>query len=181
MYPFLLSASLIANFADSLFGPLYAVYVQGIGGDILDVGNTIALYSIATGVLIIVFGKLSDHGNKSLFATIGLLLSTVGTLGYLAVKTPFHLYLLQILFAVSTAFLYAPFSALFAEHVEKKNSGLQWALEGGGGKILSGLGLLLGTYLAYRFGFVTVFLIIATFQTGATLLLFRVYLKTKRT
>jgi MFS family permease len=78
MYFYLLTSSLVANFADSLFGPLYAIYVQNIGGDILDVGNTMALYSIMTGVLIILFGKLSDHGRKELYATLGFALSAMG-------------------------------------------------------------------------------------------------------
>jgi MFS family permease len=173
MYFYLLASSLIANFADSLFGPLYAVYVQNIGGDILDVGNTMALYSIMTGILIILFGKLSDHGRKELYATMGFALSAVGTLGYVIIATPLQLYFLQIVFAISTALLSAPFSALFAEHIEKSKAGLLWALEGGGSKIIFGIGLLLGTFITYRFGFVTVFVIVFLFQTCATLILAR--------
>jgi MFS family permease len=173
MYFYLLTSSLVANFADSLFGPLYAIYVQNIGGDILDVGNTMALYSIMTGVLIILFGKLSDHGRKELYATLGFALSAMGTLGYVIVKTPFQLYLLQIIFAVSTALLTAPFSALFAEHIDKSKAGLLWALEGGGSKIIFGLGLLLGTYITYRFGFVTVFVVVFILQACSAFILGR--------
>ncbi|KKS28227.1 MAG: Inner membrane transport protein ydhC [Parcubacteria group bacterium GW2011_GWA2_43_11] len=182
MYFYLLVATLIANFADSLFGPLYAIYVQNIGGDILDVGNTMALSSIATGFLIIVFGKLSDHGRKELYVTLGLSISALGTLGYIFISTPFQLYLLQLVFALSTALLSAPFSALFAEHIDKNKAGLLWALEGGGSKIIFGLGLLLGTFITYRFGFVTVFIIVFSFQICAALLLGRtLFLPQKKT
>lgn len=178
MYLYLLLASLVANFADSLFGPLYAVYVQGIGGDLLDVGNTMALYSVATGILIIMVGKLSDRWSKASITTIGFGLSALGTLGYLVIQTPLHLYLLQLIFAVSTALLSAPLSALFAEHINKQKAGLLWALEGGGGKILFGIGMLIGTSLTYHFGFTAVFIIIFLFQVCATLLQLRVYIGT---
>ncbi len=180
MYKYLLSASLIANFADSLFGPLYVVFVQEIGGDIFDVGNTVALYSIATGILIILFGKLSDHYSKRLSVTIGLGLSSLGTLGYIIITTPLHLYLLQVLFALSTAFLTAPYSALLAEYIDKKKAGIMWALEGGGSKILFGLGLMLGTYITYNFGFITVFSIIFIFQACSTVILGRMYVVSRQ-
>lgn len=169
MYHYLLAASLIATFADSLFGPLYAVYVQGIGGDILDVGNTVALYSIATGILMLIAGKLADRWSKELLTTIGFAVSAVGTLCYLFIQTPMQLYMLQIVFAVSTALLSAPLSALFAQYIQKEKAGLLWALEGGGGKIVSGVGLLLGTFLTHTFGFATVFVIIFVLQLCATL------------
>lgn len=176
MYIYLLLASLIANFADSLFGPLYAVYVENIGGGILDVGNSIALYTISTGVLIIVFGKVSDYMSKELLATLGFALGSVGTLCYLIIQTPAQLYALQMLFAISTALLSAPLTALFARHINIEKSGLMWALEGGGGKIFAGLGLLLGTYITYKFGFTKTFLIIFALQICATLFQFKVFL-----
>ena len=179
MYLYLLSSSLIANFADSLFGPLYAVYVAEIGGSLLDVGNSMALYSIVTGVLIIFFGKLSDHYSKEFFATVGLLLSALGNLGYLFVTTPLHLYILQVLFAISTALLTAPFTALMAEHISKKQAGLMWALEGGGSRILFGIGLMFGTYLTYQFGFSTVFVLMFSLQIISTIILGRMYLLSK--
>jgi len=178
MYPYLLAASLVANFADSLFGPLYAVYVQNIGGDILDVGSTIALYSIATGLLIILVGKFADRLSKELLTTIGFALGALGTLCYLVIDTPLELYVLQILFAVSTALLSAPLTALFAKNIDEKKAGLLWALEGGGNKMLLGFGLLIGTFVTYRFGFATVFIIIFLFQVCAAMLQGRVYMLT---
>lgn len=180
MYFYLLAASLVANFADSLFGPLYAIYVEGIGGDMLDVGNTMALYSIVTGVLIIIAGKLADEWNKELMTVIGFALSALGTCGYLVIETPMHLYILQFVFALSTALLSAPLSALFAQHINKKKAGLLWALDDGGGKILCGGGLLLGTFITYHFGFATIFVIILIFQIIATLLQTRVYMLSRK-
>ena len=117
-----------------------------------------------------------------MYVTLGLSISALGTLGYIFISTPFQLYLLQLVFALSTALLSAPFSALFAEHIDKNKAGLLWALEGGGSKIIFGLGLLLGTFITYRFGFVTVFIIVFSFQICAALLLGRtLFLPQKKT
>lgn len=168
-YKLLLFSSLVATFADSLFGPLYAIYVEGIGGGLLDVGNTIALYSVVTGVFIIVIGKISDRTNKMLLTTAGFALSALGTLAYLIIRTPSELYALQVVFALSTALLSAPLSALFAQHITKGREGFLWALEGGGGKVLFGVGVAIGTFTAHAFGFIAVFLIIACLQACAAI------------
>jgi MFS family permease len=180
MYIYLLGASLLANFADSLFGPLYAVYVQNIGGGVLDIGNSIAIYSITTGVLIIMFGKISDFLSKELLIVFGFALGAVGTLSYLVIETPTQLYLLQILFALSTALISAPFQAIFARHIDTEKSGLMWALQGGGSKILAGIGILIGTFITYRYGFTLMFLIVFSLQICATTLLINVFLNSRR-
>ena len=179
MYIYLLGASLLANFADSLFGPLYAVYVQNIGGGVLDIGNSIAIYSITTGVLIIVFGKISDFLSKELLIVLGFALGALGTLSYLIIQTPTQLYLLQIFFALSTALISAPFQAIFAQHINAEKSGLMWALQGGGSKILAGIGILIGTFITYRYGFTAMFLIVFSLQICATLLLTKVFLNSR--
>lgn len=180
-YKFLLFSSLIATFADSLFGPLYAIYVQGIGGDLLDVGNSIAVYSIATGVLIIVTGKISDKINKALLTTAGFTISAFATLAYLVIKTPVELYILQLVFALSTALLSAPFSALFAQHIKEEQAGLMWAFDAGGGKILTGIGISIGTFITHAFGFVAVFFAIFFLQACAAISQVVLYVKSEKT
>lgn len=180
-YKFLLFSSLIATFADSLFGPLYAIYVQGIGGNLLDVGNSIALYSVATGILIILAGKISDKINKALLTTAGFTISAFATLAYLVIKTPLELYLLQIVFALSTALLSAPFSALFAQHIKEEQAGLMWAFDAGGGKILTGVGISIGTFVTHAFGFMAVFFAIFFLQICAAVSQAMLYLKSKKT
>ena len=63
-YKILLLAGLITNFGGNLIGPFYAVFVQKIGGSILDIGYTTTIFSIASGILMILMGKISDKLNK---------------------------------------------------------------------------------------------------------------------
>jgi MFS family permease len=167
-YKILLIASLVANFADNLIGSFYAIFVQKIGGDILDIGYTTAFYLIATGFLIIFVGKISDKINKELITIAGYLLGALGSLGYLFVSHPWQLFGLQIIFALGAACLSAPLSALFSKFIDKKQEGLQWALEGGGSKIVVGLSVLVGTALVKFFGFQTLFITMFILQLVAT-------------
>ena len=164
-YKILLITSLLTNFADSLIGSFYAIFVQKmIGASILYIGYTTTVYSIATGILIILVGKISDKLNKKIVTVCGFLLFAVGNFGYLVITKPYQLFILQIIFALATACLSAPLTALFATFIQKGNEGLQWALDSGGSKIVVGLSVLTGTFIINYFGFRILFVIIGTLQ-----------------
>ena len=54
----LLFASGLWFFGEGLLGPLFAVFSQKIGGDILDITWAWSVYLILSGTLYIVFGRL---------------------------------------------------------------------------------------------------------------------------
>ena len=56
----LLLASCCWFFGEGLLGPLFAVYAEKVGGDLLDITGAWATFLITSGVLYIVFGKLMD-------------------------------------------------------------------------------------------------------------------------
>ena len=163
-YKILLATSLLSGFADNLIGSFYAVFVQKIGGSILDIGYSITLYSILTGVLIILIGKVSDKINPKTITVLGFIIFAVGNFGYLFISKPYQLFILQIIFALGTACLSAPLSALFARYIQKEKAGLQWALDSGGQKIIIGLSVLIGTFIVSNFGFKVLFITMGTIQ-----------------
>lgn len=178
-YKILLFSSLIANFADNLIGPFYAIFVQKIGGDILDMGYSIGFYSIATGLLIIFVGKISDKIHKELITVIGYLLFALGSIGYLFIAHPWQLFGLQVIFATGTACLSAPLSALFSKFINKQQEGFQWALEGSGSKIVVGLSVLAGTLLVNFVGFPTLFISMFVLQLVAAFIQAKLYRREK--
>lgn len=178
-YKLLLIASYFANFGDNLIGPFYAVFVQKIGGTIADIGYTVTIFSIATGVLMIAVGKFSDKFNKELITVWGYALYAMGSVGYLIVTTPKQLFILQIIFAFGTAFLAAPLSSLFAKFIQKEKEGLQWGLEGGGSRIIVGCAVFSGTLVVKYFGFTALFFVMFLIQIVATGIQTRLYIKSK--
>lgn len=169
-YKLLLTTSLLANFGDNLIGPFYAVFVQNIGGSILDIGYTVTVFSVATGLLIIGIGRLSDRLNRELITVLGYALYAIGSLGYLVISTTWQLFALQLVFALGAACLAAPLAALFADAIQKEHAGMQWGLEGGGSRIVVGVAVLIGTLIVHYFGFHTLFVSMFVIQLLAALL-----------
>lgn len=166
-YKILLIAGFLCNFADNLIGPFYAVFVQNIGGGILTIGYSHALSMVATGVLIIIFGRLSDAWSKEWMTIIGYSLYALGALSYLFVSHPWQLFVLSIVFAIGTACSASPLQALMAHAVSKKQEGLQWALSGGGTQIILGFSVLSGALIVKYSGFTTLFVIMFILQLAA--------------
>jgi MFS family permease len=117
-----------------------------------------------TGLLIILVGKVSDKLNKKMVTVCGFLFFAIGNFGYLAITHPYQLFILQIIFALGSACLAAPLSALFAAFIQKEKEGLQWALGSGGTKIVVGLSVLIGTLIVSNFGFKVLFILMGTIQ-----------------
>ncbi len=168
-YKILLLAGFLCNFAENLVGPFYAVFVQKIGGSISIIGYSTTLYMIVSGILIILVGKLSDSLNKEWVTVCGYALFAVNALGYIFISHPWQLFILQVIAALATACLASPLTALMAHNIDKKNEGLEWALGGGGNKIVTGLAVLAGTFLVKYFGFIILFITISIINMVAML------------
>ena len=60
----LLLGAWVWYFGAGLFGPLYAVFAERIGGDILEITGAYSLFLIVVGVMSIYIGRISDHHSK---------------------------------------------------------------------------------------------------------------------
>jgi MFS family permease len=167
-YKILLTASLLSGFADSLIGSFYAIFVQKIGGSILEIGYSMTIFSISAGILIILVGKISDKISKKYITVCGYLLFALGNFGFLFIKHPYQLFILQIVFALGVACLSGPMSSLFSQYIQKKNDGFQWSLGSGSSRIVTGLSVLTGTFILKYTGFKTLFLIMGILGLVAT-------------
>ena len=65
--------------ATQMLGPIYAIFVKEIGGDILEAGTAWAIFMIVSGVGLYITGKLEDKIKKDkLFIVIGTALTSLG-------------------------------------------------------------------------------------------------------
>jgi len=178
-YKVLFAASLLANFGDNLIGPFYAVFVERIGGTILQIGYTAAVFSFASGLLVVAVGRVSDILRKETISVLGYGLYALGSLGYLVISRPWQLFALQIIFALGTACLMGPLSALFARYIESDRTGFQWGLQSGGDKVVVGLAVLMGTVVVCFCGFRPLFLLMFAIQVVALIVQARLCLPSK--
>lgn len=164
----LIGASIFFNFSAGLFGPIYAIFVQEIGGDILTASNAWAVYSIVIGALLLITGRLEDHLNRRKMVILGYFLSTVGTAGYLFVRQPLDLFIVQIILGVSAAINNPAWSAIFSTSLDKHCESSEWAEWEGIIRIDLGIAAFLGGIIVVAFGFRTLFILMTIISACST-------------
>lgn len=177
----LLLGSYVWYFGEGLLGPLYAVFAQKIGGDILDLTAAYSMFLIVTGVLSIFVGKLADKRPKgSLMSHLmiaGYGLNALATFGYIFVDNPTKLFVVQFVLGISTALATPTWEALFTLNTDKKKLGEQWGFSDGGPKIITGISIILGGLLITFSSFTVLFLLMGIIQLIATVIQYLIYLK----
>ena len=79
-----------------MLGPLFAIFSEKVGGDILDITWAWATYLVITGVFYIIVGRLLNNKEiKVKVMVFGYSLNALLTFGYLLVDSPFKLFLVQ--------------------------------------------------------------------------------------
>ncbi len=171
----LLISSFFINLSAGLFGPLYAVFVEEIGGNLLTAGGAYASFSIASGVLIFILGKWEDKVKHQENILIwGRLLTLIAIIGYLFVQSPVHLFTVQIMLGIAVAFETPSFDSLYSKSLTKGKFASQWGNWEAIYAITIGIAAITGGWIAQEFGFRTLFIamsIIAGISLIVTLLL----------
>ena len=153
---------------EGMFGPLFAVFSERIGGSILDITWAWAIYLIVSGIMIMYIGRLSDKKfDKANLMIAGYALNALATLGYLFVTTQAQFFLIQIILGVAAALAIPTWNALYAEYEDKGVEGGEWGLASGEAKILTGIATILGGLIVTQFSFTALFLIMGLIQVVA--------------
>lgn len=156
----LITTSIFYNIVGGLFGPIYAIFVEKIGGDILTASGAWAVYSIVMGILLLSFGKIEDKVNKRKTVVIGYFFSSIGTTGYLFVSQPWHLFVVQIVLGLGVITNPA-WDALFSVSVSKGKESSEWGLWEGSTRIYAGMAAIIGGFIASTFGFRMLFMLMS--------------------
>ena len=155
---------LIANsffvVAAGMFGPIYAIFVQGVGGDILAAGTAWAIFMIVSGAGILIMGRIQDRIKKDKPAIIaGYALESLAFLGYFFVSNITQLFLVQVLLGLSRVVLTPAYDSFYTRYLEKGKFASQWATWEGTWHLLTGIAALLGAFLVKMFSFKAMFLV----------------------
>ncbi|MBI4101343.1 MAG: MFS transporter [Candidatus Nealsonbacteria bacterium] len=147
--------------AGAMLGPIYAVFVEEVGGDILTAGISFAIFSLVMGTLILVFGKIEDAflKEKELWIALGYFLMAVGFFSYLFVKSPYHLFLVQAILGLGGAIEAPAYSSVYSRHLDHKKSAFQWGAWDAIRNFAAAAGALAGAALTTVYGFNILFII----------------------
>ena len=146
--------------AFGMFGPIYAIYVQKIGGDILAVGAAWAIFMITSGVGILLMGRLQDKiKNDKITIIIGNALTSLAYLGYFFVANVTQLFLVQLLLGISMVIKTPASDSFYTKYLEKEKFASQWAAWESLWYITAGGAAVIGAYLVKMFDFKVLFLV----------------------
>lgn len=116
----ILVSSIFWSLAAGMLGPIYAIFVEGIGGDILTTGSAYAAFAFTSGFLMLLTGKFADSFKKPEYLLmISNFLSFLGTTGYLWVSNTTRLFIVQIVLGASEAIGVPVIDGLFSRYTHE--------------------------------------------------------------
>lgn len=163
----LLSINSIFVIASSLLGPLYAVYIEGIGGSIAVVSGTWSIMLLTTTLAnfaLIRYGdKVREH---EYFLTAGFFLRAITWLGFIYAGSITSIIVLQIILGLGEAVGSTGFDAIMAEHLDKSNHIRDYAVWKTISSLLAAFATLIGGLVVTYYGFSPMFVFMAIVATG---------------
>ncbi len=152
----------IVLIAGGMIGPIYALFVEEIGGDLLSAGFAGGVFALAAGITTLMAGKYADKIKENeLMIVFGYFLMGIGFLLYMFVKSIWSLFLVQALIGFSEA-IYAPvFDAIYSKHLDKNKAGRAWGVYESINYFSLAAGAVIGGLVGKQFGFNILFIIMA--------------------
>lgn len=156
--------------AGATIGPIYALYVEKIGGDLLDASFAGAAFAFSAGITVFVVGKYVDKLKQPEMVMVwGYALIGLGYLLYTFVNSIWFLLAIQLLIGFGEAIYNPPFDALYSRHIEKKHAGKEWGIWESANYFSIAIGAVIGGFIVTNFGFSTLFLLMAFLCFGSVL------------
>ncbi len=177
----LIVSSFFYGLAAGLLGPIYAIYVQEIGGDILTAGYSYAIFTIICGVFILLLGiweNRSKHEEKIIL--LSRVLAVAGFVGYLFVTNPMDLFLVQVVLGISVAFVVPAFDSFYSRHIDKNKETEEWGAWEGVYQISLGISAVIGAVVADYFGFKTLIWLMILFAVFSLVVICFMFIKNKK-
>jgi len=165
----LLVSNNLWSLAEGMFGPLFALFANRVGGSILDVTWAWSGYLIVRGVASILVGKISDRWiSKKSMMVGGFALNALLTFGYLSVSNRWGLLLVESGLGLAAALALPTWSSLFARYSGRTKNGWAWGLATGTDDFVTAVGIILGGLVVSQFSFTGLFVIMGFIQLIAT-------------
>lgn len=155
-YKILVSSYSISTFSEGILLPIYAIFVQKVGGGALEAAGAVATYLILQGVIEIFIHKTDWSKSHRMFLMVGgWLLWLIGIASYLLVFSVPMLFLSQVLTGLGNALANPAFDAELAEHTDKGITEYEYSIFEGMQDIFQGIAALVGGLIVTQLGFST--------------------------
>jgi len=158
----LLFTNALVLIGGAMIGPIYALFVENVGGSLLDASITGGIFALAAGVTTLIAGKYADKMKEDeIIIALGYVALGVGFILYMFVNSIWFLLLVQALIGFSEAFYSPAFDALYSKHITPTKAGREWGAWEALNYFSVFVGALAGGFIVTYFGFNTIFMIMA--------------------
>lgn len=176
-----LGATSFFEFAMGMLGPIYAIYVQNIGGDILAVGTAWSIFMIVSGVGIYFMGQIEDRiKNDRKEIILGYVIMSIGLLGYIFVSNIYQLFVIQVILGISTVISTPAKDSFYTKYLDKGKYDSEWAAWEGSWYTVTGLAALGGAYLVKVYNFQILFVVMFVLSIVGLILIIQLKDKNER-
>jgi len=154
----LLAINSIFVLAGNLLGPLYAVYIKGLGGSIAVVSGTWSIMLLTTTLAnfaLIRYGdKVREH---EYFLILGFIFRVIAWIGFVYAGNLASIIALQIIIGLGEAVGSTGFDAIMAEHLDRSSHIRDYATWKTISNLLAALATFIGGFVVTIYGFSPMF------------------------
>jgi hypothetical protein len=149
-------------FAHYLIGPIFAVFVEGIGNSIINISIAISVALWSNTFFTYIISKYGDKvKEKEYLLMVGYLVRAIVWASYPFVRNFQSLILLQVLIGFGESFGVTSFSSIFAEHLDRGKYIREYGSWHWISNIIAGIATAMGGFIITAFGFSTLFFIMS--------------------
>ncbi|MCA9385382.1 MFS transporter [Candidatus Dojkabacteria bacterium] len=155
----LLATNSLILLAGAMLAPIYALFVEDIGGSLMDASIAGGIFALFAGVTTFISGKISDSFKENeLIIVLGYVIVGIGFLSYLWANSIVALFIIQALIGIGEAIYSPAFDAVYSKHLDTKSAGTQWGAWESMNYFTSAIGAIVGGSIVTIFGFNTLFI-----------------------
>ncbi len=159
--------------AIAMLAPIWAIFIEKIGGHILETGLAVSMLAVTAGIVAIFSGKLSDEvKNDELIVALGYFIIGVGFVLYNFVNNIWLLGFVQIIIGAGIAIYNPAFDSVYSKHLEKHAAGREWGAWESIYYFSQAIGAASGAAIAAFLGFNVLFIAMAVLCFSSALYIY---------
>lgn len=142
----------------AMLAPIYALFVEEVGGSILDAGMAASAFAVAGGVTTLLAGRFTDKVKESeLVVVIGYGVMALAFVSFTFVTNVATLLVVQVIFGIGEAIYSPAFDGVYSKHIRDGKESTAWGVWESMNYFIGAIGAALGAFIASVFGFTALF------------------------
>ena len=169
----LLLACMLSEIASGILGPIYMLLYQRVG-DFSTASISFGIFSLMLAVLEAPFGHLSDKYGRKPFIILGGILTSIISVLYLFITTPFQLYLLECLAGIAASMQTPVLHSLISETAPKRKRGKFFGIFDSSVNLTYGIASIISGLLFSIFGLEVIFFLSSLLHASSVALAYKI-------